>query len=76
MVHAGHGVGVGDEDLTFEVSDDGVGFDPEARGYGTGLRGMADRLAALGGELRVNSDPGAGTTVHGRLPVRARELVG
>jgi len=66
----------GDEDLTFEVSDDGVGFDPGARGYGTGLQGMADRLAALGGELRVDSELGVGTTVHGRLPVRAPELVG
>ncbi len=66
----------GDEDLIFEISDDGVGFDPGARGYGTGLQGMADRLAALGGELRVDSEPGEGTTVHGRLPVRAPEPVG
>jgi len=66
----------GDEDLTFQVSDDGVGFDPGARGYGTGLQGMADRLAALGGELRVDSELGGGTTVHGRLPVRAVELLG
>jgi signal transduction histidine kinase len=54
--------------LVFEVTDDGVGFDPAARGYGTGLQGMADRLAALGGELVVRSAPGAGTTVTGRLP--------
>jgi len=66
----------GDEDLAFEVSDDGVGFDPGARGYGTGLQGMADRLAALGGELEVRSAPGAGTTVNGRLPVRAPEMAG
>ena len=64
------------EELTFEVSDDGAGFDPEARGYGTGLQGMADRLAALGGELRVDSELGGGTIVRGRLPMRARELVG
>jgi signal transduction histidine kinase len=54
--------------LTFEVEDDGAGFDPQARGYGTGLQGMADRLAALGGELAIRSSPGAGTTVSGWLP--------
>jgi len=63
----------GDDVLTFEVSDDGVGFDPGARGYGTGLQGMADRLAALGGEREVRSAPGGGTTVMGRLPVRVQE---
>jgi signal transduction histidine kinase len=61
---------LGDEEhLTFEVEDNGVGFNPEARGYGTGLQGMADRLAALGGELEVRSTPGTGTTILGRLPV-------
>jgi signal transduction histidine kinase len=62
--------------LTFEVEDDGAGFDPSARGYGTGMQGMADRLSALGGELRVRSAPGAGTRVTGRVPVPVRELVG
>jgi len=38
---------------------------------GSGLRNMADRLAALGGELDVRSAPGAGTTVTGRLPFPA-----
>src|SRR5205814_5140348 len=56
--------------LTFEVTDDGVGFDPKETGYGTGLQGMADRLAALEGTLEVRSTPGAGTTVVGSLPVR------
>jgi signal transduction histidine kinase len=55
--------------LEFTVADDGAGFDPRGRGYGTGLQGMADRLAALGGELHVDSSPGGGTTVTGRLPV-------
>src|SRR5439155_17840325 len=59
----------GDGHLDFEVTDDGVGFDPSARGHGTGTQGMADRMAALGGELRVTSAPGAGTTVSGRVPV-------
>jgi signal transduction histidine kinase len=50
-----------------------VGFDPESRGYGTGLQGMADRLHAHGGSLDVRSAPGAGTTVAGRLPCRVLE---
>jgi len=58
-------------DLTFSVVDDGAGFDPSTRGYGTGLQGIADRLAALGGELEVRSAPGDGTTVAGRLPTGA-----
>jgi signal transduction histidine kinase len=55
--------------LTFEVEDDGVGFDLAAAARGTGLLGIADRLAALGGEVTVRSAPGVGTTVAGRLPV-------
>ncbi len=43
---------------------------PASAGYGTGLQGMADRLAALGGDLQVRSEPGHGTTVTGRLPAR------
>src|SRR5213076_1534181 len=59
----------GNAQIAFEVTDDGRGFDPDARGYGTGLQGMADRLAALGGELVVTSSLGAGTRVTGRVPV-------
>jgi signal transduction histidine kinase len=59
--------------LTFEVADDGAGFDPESRGYGTGLQGMADRLHSHGGSLDVRSSPGAGTTIAGRLPSRVLE---
>ena len=56
--------------LTFEVVDDGRGFDPESRGSGTGLQGIADRLGALHGDLTVRSEPGAGTRVRGRVEVR------
>ena len=63
-------------DLRFEVTDDGAGFDPESRGYGTGLQGMADRLHAHGGSLDVRSSPGAGTTIAGRLPCRVLEAAG
>jgi signal transduction histidine kinase len=60
-----------DGSLTFEVSDDGRGFDPAVVGYGTGLQGIADRLAAVGGEITIRSAPGDGTTVAGRLPLEA-----
>jgi signal transduction histidine kinase len=57
------------ERLVFEVADDGRGFDAARTGYGTGLQGIADRLAALGGSLEVVSAPGVGTTVAGRVPI-------
>ena len=60
-----------DGSLTFEVVDDGVGFDPASASTGTGLQGIADRLAALGGEVRIRSTLGEGTTVAGRLPAEA-----
>jgi signal transduction histidine kinase len=49
--------------LEFAVADDGVGFDADATSYGTGLQGMADRVAAIGGTLEVRAAPGAGTRV-------------
>jgi signal transduction histidine kinase len=57
----------GNGELRFEVTDDGRGFDTTSTGYGTGLQGMADRLAAVGGELIVRSAPGAGTTIVGTV---------
>jgi signal transduction histidine kinase len=56
-------------DLRFEVTDDGRGFDPATTSYGTGLQGIEDRLAAVGGELTVTSAPGDGTAVAGSVPV-------
>jgi|SoiMethySBSTD1v2_1073268.scaffolds.fasta_scaffold54025_2 signal transduction histidine kinase len=58
-------------DLTFEVEDDGRGFDTTSTAYGTGLQGIADRLSALHGELAIRSEPGAGTRVRGRIEVDA-----
>jgi signal transduction histidine kinase len=49
-----------------EIEDNGIGgADPSA---GSGLRGLADRLAALDGRLEVDSPPGVGTTVRARIP--------
>ena len=58
--------------LSFVVTDDGRGFDPNATGYGTGLQGIADRMDAIGGTLSVQSRPGTGTTVTGTVPVERR----
>ena len=55
--------------LEFTVTDDGAGFDTATASHGTGLQGMADRLAAAGGTLSISSAPGLGTTISGRLPV-------
>jgi len=53
------------------VIDDGRGFDPGAV-VPSGLRGLADRIEALGGSLRVVSRPTAGTTLVANLPLRER----
>ena len=57
--------------LCFTVSDDGTGYDSRHAPMGSGLRNMADRLAALGGRLEVRSAPGQGTTITGQLSVPA-----
>jgi signal transduction histidine kinase len=49
-----------------EVADDGIGGADGAQG--TGLRGLADRVDALGGRLHVESPPGRGTIVHAEIP--------
>ncbi|HJX43981.1 MAG TPA: ATP-binding protein, partial [Geodermatophilus sp.] len=51
--------------LCVEVGDDGVGG---ADAGGSGLRGLADRVATLGGELSVRSPRGGGTRVVARVP--------
>jgi signal transduction histidine kinase len=54
---------------TLDVTDDGLGFEParpEAGGFG--LRGMRERVERLGGALRIDSAPGAGTSIHVEVP--------
>jgi signal transduction histidine kinase len=53
------------ETLMVEIADDGIGG---AGGAGSGLRGLADRVEALGGSFTVTSPPGRGTTIRAELP--------
>ena len=55
--------------LRFTVTDDGTGYDTRRTPMGSGLRNMADRLAALDGQLEVWSAPGQGTSITGHLPL-------
>jgi signal transduction histidine kinase len=61
--------------LTFEIEDDGAGFDTVAVTRGAGLTNMVDRVEALGGSVDVTSAPGAGACVSGNVPAPAREPV-
>jgi signal transduction histidine kinase len=68
------GVRVEEGAVTVEVRDDGVGgADPSA---GSGLRGLADRVSALGGMLEIESPAGEGTTVRARLTLGSPETGG
>jgi PAS domain S-box-containing protein len=57
---------VQDSQLHVDVSDDGVGG---ACSDGGGLRGLADRIGALGGQVQIESPPGRGTHVTATLPL-------
>ncbi len=55
-------------ELVIEVADDGVGGADPSRG--SGLRGLADRVAAVDGRLEIVSPAGQGTRLLVSLPVR------
>lgn len=75
---SGHAAGsavrvrLADEDgwLSFEVSDEGPGFDSRAIPKDSALQGMTDRVEALGGAVQIRSTRGEGTTVAGRVPAQ------
>jgi signal transduction histidine kinase len=58
--------------LQAEVRDDGCGFTEEPSGSGHGLGSMRARAVQLGGELRIRSQPGAGTCLTLDVPLRRR----
>lgn len=55
-----------DDTLTLEIADDGIGG--AAAGGGSGLRGLTDRVEALGGRMTISSPPGRGTTLRADIP--------
>lgn len=61
--------------LTFSVRDDGLGFEVGQRPDGMGMRIMQDRIDALEGVLTVESAPGRGTLVVGRVPAGVLEAI-
>jgi signal transduction histidine kinase len=64
--HARVGVARENGRVVVEVADDGVGGADPA--LGTGLRGLADRLAVIEGKLEVDSEQGRGTTIRAQIP--------
>jgi signal transduction histidine kinase len=62
-----------DHQLVVEVRDDGCGFDP-ADPRGLGLAGLVDRMDIVGGDLRVDSAAGKGTTLRAQIPLTEPEV--
>ena len=61
--------------IQLTVSDTGIGFEAQDAftRHGLGLISMRERLQLVHGELSVKSKPGAGTTIHARVPLKAAE---
>ena len=65
-------VGAEEGDLVIEVEDDGAGRPAGNGRRGSGIRGMTERAAALGGQLTAGPGPGRGFAVRARLPLEQR----
>ena len=75
--HIGVALEVSDGEVRGLVEDDGAGFDPAAVGkatpsWGVGLGSTRDRAEMLGGNVRIDSAPGAGTRVEVKVPIDGR----
>jgi two-component system, NarL family, sensor histidine kinase NreB len=65
-----------DEEVVLIISDDGKGFVVEDRlkeNKGIGLVGMQERAELVGGNLEIESEPGAGTTIYVHLPLTVKK---
>ena len=56
------------EQITIEIRDDGIGFNPQNITLGCGLKGMEERVKILGGEIEIKSNLGEGTQVRVIIP--------
>jgi len=69
-------IGMQDNDLHLRIRDDGIGFNPEeskvdkVRSSGYGLGNMNKRIDRVNGTLTISSQPGKGTTIDARIPLR------
>lgn len=59
----------GDGNIRLAIADDGCGFEPSENSTGFGLQNMTERVSALGGQLRIVSQPGAGCQILATVPV-------
>jgi signal transduction histidine kinase len=59
--------------VEIEISDDGIGFQPE-RTRGMGILGMEERVRQLDGTIELRSAPGRGTTVYVVLPLEDKDI--
>lgn len=75
--HATVRIGYAERDLTIQVDDDGNGtpVKPSTSG-GRGIRGMRERVAALGGELEAGAKPGGGFRIKARVPLSTDDAAG
>ena len=64
-----------EREIQLTVSDLGVGFDPQDALHcrGIGLISMRERMQLVNGEISIKSRPGAGTTIHARVPLKVAE---
>lgn len=56
--------------VSFSVEDDGAGFDPGDVEPGAGLTNLTDRVAAVGGILHIDGEPGRGARITGEIPIQ------
>ena len=64
-------------EIVVVIEDDGIGFDVinSSSAKQLGLVGMRERAELLGGKLKIESQPGEGTTIFVRIPVKMSEIV-
>ena len=73
--HAQVHLHLGPKEASLKISDDGIGMNPEraqeaaARGDGWGLAGIHERATLMGGDVRILSQPGAGTKIEAKIPI-------